>query len=109
MLKFTYKAKIHERVAAKCARHPRYNPEKDGRGGIRGACHTCYQLYDLYKARVALDEALRHFIRMAAPWASYRARRAKASSDAKAASQQPSQSEAPGSTPDQELDEAAHP
>ena len=41
MLQFTYKLKLTERVKAKCCRHPRYNPEKDGRAGIRGGCSTC--------------------------------------------------------------------
>jgi hypothetical protein len=36
MFQFTYKLKITERIKAKCERHPRYNPERDGRGGIRG-------------------------------------------------------------------------
>ena len=40
MLQFTYKLKLTERVKAKCCRHPRYNPEKDGRAGIRGGCST---------------------------------------------------------------------
>jgi hypothetical protein len=68
MLQFTYKLKIAERVKGKCSRHPRYNPEKDGRAGIRGACSACFSLYDLYQARVALDAAQREFIRRAAPW-----------------------------------------
>ena len=42
MLQFTYKLKLTERVKAKCSRHPRYNPEKDGRAGIRGGCSTCF-------------------------------------------------------------------
>ena len=69
MLQFTYKLKITERVKAKCSRHPRYNPEKDGRAGIRGACSSCYSLFDLYQARLALDAAQREFIRRATPWA----------------------------------------
>lgn len=69
MLQFTYKLKITERVKGKCSRHPRYNPEKDGRAGIRGACSCCFSLYDLYQARVALDAAQREFIRRATPWA----------------------------------------
>lgn len=69
MLQFTYKLKITERVKGKCSRHPRYNPEKDGRGGIRGACSCCFSLYNLYQARVALDAAQREFIRRATPWA----------------------------------------
>ena len=69
MLQFTYKLKLTERVKAKCGRHPRYNPERDGRAGIRGGCSTCFSLYDLQQARLALDVAQREFIRRAAPWA----------------------------------------
>jgi hypothetical protein len=68
MLQFTYKLKISERVKGKCSRHPRYNPEKDGRAGIRGACSCCFSLYDLYQARINLDAAQREFIRRATPW-----------------------------------------
>jgi hypothetical protein len=42
MFQFTYKLKVAERVKAKCERHPRYNPERDGRGGIKGGCSTCF-------------------------------------------------------------------
>jgi hypothetical protein len=69
MLQFTYKLKLSERVKAKCNRHPRYNPEKDGRAGIRGGCSTCFSLYDLHRARIALDTAQREFLRRAGPWA----------------------------------------
>ena len=69
MLQFTYKLKLTERVKAKCNRHPRYNPEKDGRAGIRGGCSTCFSLYDLHQARLALDAAQREFVRRAGPWA----------------------------------------
>ena len=33
MFQFNYKLKVSERVKAKCERHPRYNPERDGRSG----------------------------------------------------------------------------
>jgi hypothetical protein len=83
MLQFTYKLKITERVKGKCSRHPRYNPEKDGRAGIRGACSCCFSLYDLYQARMALDAAQREFIRRAAPWVhSRQPRRPKSATDA---------------------------
>jgi hypothetical protein len=72
MLQFTYKLKLTERVKAKCSRHPRYNPEKDGRAGIRGGCSTCFSLYDLHQARLALDAAQREFTRRATPWTSKR-------------------------------------
>jgi hypothetical protein len=68
MLQFPYKLKITERVKGKCERHPRYNPEKDGRAGIRSACSCCFSLFDLHQARIALDAAQREFIRRAAPW-----------------------------------------
>jgi hypothetical protein len=38
MFQFSYKLKVAERVKAKCERHPRYNPEREGRGGIKGGC-----------------------------------------------------------------------
>ena len=44
MIRFTYKARLNERVSAKCIRHPRYNPQKDGRGGIHGGCSGCFAL-----------------------------------------------------------------
>ena len=81
MLQFTYKLKITERVKGKCNRHPRYNPEKDGRAGIRGACSCCFSLYDLYQARVALDAAQREFIRRAVPWVRPREPRPKRTGD----------------------------
>ena len=68
MLKFTYKQTIRERVTAKCMKHPRYNPEKEGRNGIKGGCSTCYGLHDLHQSRLQLDAAIRHFQRLAGPW-----------------------------------------
>ena len=68
MLKFVYKQRITERITAKCPRHPRYNPEKDGSGSIRANCSTCWSIYDLQKARVKLDNAVREFVRRAGPW-----------------------------------------
>ena len=68
MLKFTYKLTLPERVAVVCSRHPRYNSEKDGRSGVKGGS-TCYDLYDLYSARLKLDAAVREFTRRVASWA----------------------------------------
>jgi len=44
MYKLSYKLSVRERVSVKCERHPRYNPGKVGRGGIKGACSTCFTL-----------------------------------------------------------------
>jgi hypothetical protein len=52
MFQFNYNLKVSERVKAKCDRHPRYNPERDGRGGIKGGCSTCFSLFDLHQARL---------------------------------------------------------
>lgn len=46
MFQFSYKLRIAERVKATCERHPRYNPERDGREGIKGGCATCFSLCD---------------------------------------------------------------
>ena len=75
MLKFTYKQTMRERVEAKCARHPRYNPERDGRSGIKGGCSTCFQLSEILNSRLELDPAVREFTRRAGPWARQRERR----------------------------------
>jgi hypothetical protein len=77
MLKFNYKLTVKERVKAKCARHPQYNPEKHGRGKIIGGCSTCFNLYDLLEARNKLDAAVREFVRRAGPWAVAREPRKK--------------------------------
>ena len=77
MLKFNYKLTVKERVKGKCPRHPGYNPEREGRGGIKGTCTTCYSLYDLLEARNKLDSAVREFVRRAGPWAVAREPRKK--------------------------------
>jgi hypothetical protein len=69
MFQFNYKLKVAERVKAKCERHPRYNPEREGRGGIKGGCSTCFSLFDLHQARLSLDVAHHEFLRRALPWA----------------------------------------
>jgi hypothetical protein len=77
MFQFNYKLKVSERVKAKCERHPRYNPERDGRGGIKGGCSTCFSLFDLHQARLSLDAAHREFLRRALPWTRIRQPRTK--------------------------------
>jgi hypothetical protein len=68
LLKFTYKLNVKERVRAKCPKHPRYNPELHGQGGIIGGCSTCSDLCDLLDARKKLDAAAREFERRAGAW-----------------------------------------
>jgi len=80
MIQFNYKLKVSERVKAKCDRHPRYNPVREGRGGIKGGCSTCFSLFDLHQARLSLDSAHRDFLRRALPWTRISQPRAKSSS-----------------------------
>lgn len=80
MIQFNYKLKVSERVKAKCVRHPRYNPEREGRGGIKGGCSTCFSLFDLHQARLSLDAAHREFLRRALPWTRINPPRTKSSS-----------------------------
>src|SRR6202044_901777 len=68
MFQFNYKLKVSERVKAKCDRHPRYNPEREWRGGIKGGCSTCFSLFDLHRARLSLDAAHRESLRRVLPW-----------------------------------------
>jgi hypothetical protein len=91
MMKFTYKLTVRQRVMAKCERHPRYNPEKEGRAGIKGGCSACWSLYDLHDARLRLDAAVHEFTRRAGPWARARERRRRKtdSTSAPASSQEP--------------------
>jgi hypothetical protein len=80
MFQFNYKLKVAERLKAKCKRHPRYNPEREGRGGIKGGCSTCFSLFDLHQARLSLDAAHREFLRRASPWTRIRQPRTKSKS-----------------------------
>ena len=77
MFQFNYKLKVSERVKANCDRHPRYNPERDGRGGTKGGCSACFSLFDLHQARLSLDAAHREFLRRAGPWTRIRLPRAE--------------------------------
>jgi hypothetical protein len=45
----------------RCARHKRYNPAVDGRGGIRGNCNRCNLLYDIWEAGLKLNQLIRKF------------------------------------------------
>ena len=50
------------------SRHPSYNPEKEGRN-IKGACSTCWDIYNLFHASVELERSVRDFLRRAEAWA----------------------------------------
>ena len=45
-------------VRVKCPRHPRYNPEREGAGAIRGGCRYCLAMYELYAGKLAVERSL---------------------------------------------------
>ena len=49
------------RWKGRCAKHPRYDPESDGLGGIRGGCRRCEMLLDIYKHHSSLMRLVREF------------------------------------------------
>ena len=49
------------RWKGRCHKHPRYNPEVDGIGGIRGGCKRCELLLDIHKHHTSLVRLIREF------------------------------------------------
>jgi hypothetical protein len=49
------------RWKGRCSRHPAYNPEIDGLGGIRGGCKRCEMLLDIYAHHSKLVRSIREF------------------------------------------------
>ncbi len=46
--------------AGKCPRHPRFDPEDEGAGAIRGGCPRCQSLFEIYKAHAHLTALIRN-------------------------------------------------
>ena len=49
------------RWKGRCLRHPRYDPEADGLGGIRGGCRRCNLLLEIWTAHSRLVGLMREF------------------------------------------------
>ncbi len=49
------------RWKGRCAKHPRYDPETDGLGGIRGGCLRCEMLLKIYNHHYSLMRSIREF------------------------------------------------
>jgi len=45
----------------RCARHKRYNPAIDGRGGIKGGCTRCNLMFDIWETSLKLNQLIRKF------------------------------------------------
>ena len=54
--------KIRSRkFVGRCARHKRYNPAVDGRGGIKGGCARCSLLADIWDTAIELNRLIRKY------------------------------------------------
>ena len=49
------------RWKGRCHKHPAYNPEIDGLGGIRGGCQRCELLLDIFTTHAKLIRHMREF------------------------------------------------
>ena len=49
------------RWKGRCSRHPRYDPEIDGLGGIRGGCRRCEMLLEIWSSHARLVRLMREF------------------------------------------------
>jgi hypothetical protein len=58
MLRLKINLRVRRSVRVKCPRHPRYNPERDGAGAIRGGCRYCLAMYELYAGKLAVERSL---------------------------------------------------
>ena len=45
----------------RCAKHKRYNPAVDGRGGVHGGCLRCNLLCDIWESSLKLNQLIRKF------------------------------------------------
>jgi hypothetical protein len=45
----------------RCAKHKRYNPAVDGRGGVHGGCVRCNLLCDIWESSLKLNQLIRKF------------------------------------------------
>ena len=58
MLRLKINLRVRRSVRVKCPRHPRYNPEREGAGAIRGGCRYCLATYDPYAGKLAVERSL---------------------------------------------------
>ena len=61
LLRLTTKLTVKSKIVLKCEKHRNYNPEKDGRDGVRGACSRCLYILSVYNSRQALVNAARDY------------------------------------------------
>ena len=50
------------RWRGKCPRHPRFDPDLDGRGAIKGECEKCTALAEIHSHHVQMLALMRGFV-----------------------------------------------
>ena len=58
MLRLKINLRVRRSVRVKCPLHPRYSPEREGVGAIRGGCRYCLAIYELYAAKLEVERSL---------------------------------------------------
>lgn len=58
VLRLKINLRVRRSVRVKCPRHPRYNPECEGAGAIRGGCRYCLAMYELRVCRLTVQSSL---------------------------------------------------
>ena len=58
MLRLKINLRVRRSVRVKWPRHPRYNPEREGAGAIRGGCRYCLTICGLYAGKLAVERSL---------------------------------------------------
>lgn len=51
--------KIKIKWTSHCMKHPKYNPEKQGSGGIRGGCMSCEALLKVYESSLSFKKMMK--------------------------------------------------
>ena len=52
--------KVKVSYSGRCSMHPRFNPLKDGRGGVRAGCRVCDALCGIADAAAAVRTKVEH-------------------------------------------------
>lgn len=49
------------KIKATCPRHSKFNPAKDGEGGIKAGCLHCYKMLELYRTAIGFEQSSKRF------------------------------------------------
>lgn len=61
MLRLKIILRMRRSVRAKCPRHPRYNPERESAGAIRGGCPIAWRYTNYIQASLRPSDPCKHW------------------------------------------------